>query len=500
MKKVLFVTSELYPLIKTGGLADVSSSLPAALGRLGLDIIPILPGYPAVMAGLQAQKQLKVFTPEKTGFASALIEGEVPSTGQRIWTVDCPALFDREGGPYIDSNKQDWPDNSQRFGFFCDIISRIALGQCDLNWVPDVVHGNDWQSGLAIAHLHRHRNRPATVMTIHNLAYQGLFAHQEFIALNLPCEWWQADGVEFYGHFSFLKAGLQFADMITTVSPNYAGEILSPEQGYGFEGLLNHRKAHLKGILNGADYDHWNPETDPQIDYQYGPKSLQQKTRNKISLQQQTSLSNNKTRPLIGVVSRLVHQKGMDMLPEIINRFINDEVQWAILGSGDPNTENQLRTLAEQHPEKCHLVLAYDEKLAHKIEAAADLFFMPSRYEPCGLNQIYSLKYGTLPVATKTGGLLDTIIDADDANLAAGTATGFLTDGHDIDTLEARLRQALQAFQNKPLWLKLRRNAMAKNFTWHNSAKQYLDIYQKAQRLNQKNSLESATKETGQAH
>lgn len=496
MTKVLFVTSEFYPLIKTGGLADVSSSLPAALSRLGADIVPILPGYPAVMEGLQARKQLKVFTPAETAYATTILEGTATPGGQKIWVVDCPALFDREGGPYMDANKQDWSDNSRRFGHFCDIVSQLALGQCGLSWVPDLVHCNDWQGGLVFAHLHHHADlhphekRPATLMTIHNIAYQGLFSYAEFEALSLPNEWWASGGVEFHGHFSFLKAGIHYADVITTVSPHYAKEILSPEQGYGFEGLLNHRKKHLSGILNGADYQQWDPATDAYIPYQYGPTSLQQKNLNKTALQQATSLASNKKLPLIGIVSRFAHQKGMDLLPSIIERFIEDDVQWVVLGSGDGHIEEQLLALSHSNPKKCQVKLGYDENLAHNIEAAADIFFMPSRYEPCGLNQIYSLKYGTIPVATKTGGLVDTIINADDANLAAGTATGFLANSNDIDILEARLRQALLAFQNKPLWLKLRRTAMAQDFSWNNSAKQYLAAYKQAQTLNQKQALE----------
>lgn len=496
MTKVLFVTSEFYPLIKTGGLADVSSSLPAALSHLGLDIIPVLPGYPAVMEGLQAPKQLKVFTPAETPYATTLYEACVAPSGQKIWVVDTPELFNRDGGPYVDSNKQDWPDNCLRFGHFCDIVSRLSLGQCGLSWVPDLVHGNDWQGGLVFAHLHHYahlhpqKKRPATLITIHNIAYQGLFSYAEFEALSLPHEWWASGGVEFHGHFSFLKAGINYADVITTVSPHYAQEILSPEQGYGFEGLLNHRKEHLIGILNGADYAQWNPKTDAYIPHQYGPTSLQQKNLNKVALQQSTGLASNKKLPLIGIVSRLAYQKGMDFLRTMIERFIEDDVQWVVLGSGDPHIEQELLALSRLHPEKCQVRIGYDENMAHHIEAAADIFFMPSRYEPCGLNQIYSLKYGTIPVTTKTGGLADTIIDADDANLAAGTATGFLADNDHIDVLEMRLRQALLAFQNKPLWLKLRRTAMAQDFSWNNSARQYLSAYNQAQTLNQKKALE----------
>ena len=491
MTNVLFVTSECYPLIKTGGLADVSYSLPRALSHSGINIIPILPGYPAVLAGLTELKAIKIFSPTETAFSTTIYEGYVSQSTQKIWVVDTPDLFKREGGPYIDPNHQDWPDNSQRFGHFCDIVSRLSLGQCNLSWVPDIVHCNDWQTGLVCAHLHPHKNGPASIMTIHNLAYQGLFSFEEFEALSLPQSWWSIDGAEFHGHFSFLKAGLSYADAITTVSPTYAREILSPEQGYGFEGLLNYRRERLTGILNGADYQQWNPETDKYISNQYGPKSLTRKALNKASLQKSSGLEVSKQTPLIGIVSRLAHQKGMDFLSDIIERFIDDKTddttgnkiraQWIILGSGDKKIEQQLLSLSQRHPEKCQVRLGYDENLAHNIEAAADIFFMPSRYEPCGLNQIYSLKYGTIPVATKTGGLADTIINADDANKAAGTATGFLADENSLDELESCIRRALLAFQNKSLWLKLRRTAMAQDFSWKTSAEQYLDVYKQAQ-------------------
>lgn len=480
MYKVLFVTSECWPLVKTGGLADVSSSLPLALKAQGLDVVTLLPAYRGVKSCFKKLKKLGSINSDYCVEPIELFEGIVEISGQKIWLVDAPSLYSRVGGPYLDQTKKEWGDNSHRFALFCRVACEIAMGRAVNSWRPDVVHGNDWQTGLIPALLSLETKPPATLFTIHNIAYQGIYMRYTFDELRLPEAWWHYQALEFYGNFSFLKAAIVFADYITTVSPSYAEEIKHSDKGCGLDGLLNHRAKALSGILNGVDDHCWNPKTDTCIAYPYDAQSLQNKRKNKQRLQRQLGLAPNPSAPLIGIIGRFAYQKGIDLVIEQITRFKNSPCQWAILGSGDLALENDMRYLAEKYAGKVSVTIGYDECLAHQIEAGADLFLMPSRYEPCGLNQMYSLRYGTVPIVTRTGGLIDTVVDLNAQTLAAGTASGFWAQEATADALTQALHRALDAYNNKPLWLKLRRNGMAHDFSWHRSAQAYVQLYKKA--------------------
>ncbi|MBL4608019.1 MAG: glycogen synthase GlgA [Pseudomonadales bacterium] len=476
MSKILFITSECWPLIKTGGLADVSSSLPVALQQLGEDVITLLPAYQGVKQHLKSLEHIATIDNDFFEEEVKLLSGTVSSTGQHLWLLDAPSLFDRDGGPYQDQNKQDWQDNAYRYSILCRVACEIAMGRAVPSWKPDVVHCNDWQTGLVPALLSLEKDSPATIFTIHNIAYQGIYMRHIFDNLKLPDSWWHHETLEFHGNFSFLKGGLIFADRITTVSPSYAEEIKTSDKGCGMDGLLRHKASVLNGILNGVDYSSWDPSIDTYIKYPYSEKTLKNKRKNKQALQKELRLKGDKKLPVIGIVSRFAHQKGIDLVIEQIHRFIQQPVQWAILGSGDQAIEESLEALAKEFPDKVGVKIGYDEGLAHRIEAGADIFLMPSRYEPCGLNQMYSLRYGTVPVVTKTGGLADTVLDADDES----GGTGFLVAQPNVDEVEKGLKRALSAYKNKAQWLKLRRRGMAQDFSWQESATAYLHLYEDA--------------------
>ncbi len=476
MSKVLFVTSECWPLIKTGGLADISSSLPLALQNKGEDVLTLLPAYRGVKKHFKPLRNIATINSDYFDETIELLVGSISSTGQNICLLDAPSLFDREGGPYKDSHKQDWDDNAYRFALLCRVACEIAMGRTMPDWKPDVVHCNDWQTGLIPALLSLEANPPASIFTIHNIAYQGIYMRHIFDPLKLPESWWHYEALEFHGNFSFLKGGIVFSNRVATVSPTYAEEIKNSDKGCGLDGLLNFRATELSGILNGVDYSSWDPKSDKYIKHPYDQRTLKNKRLNKTVLQKEMGLNNDGKLPVIGVVSRFAHQKGIDLVIEQIRRFSHEPVQWAILGSGDTNIEEELEALAEQFPDKVGIKTGYDEGLAHRIEAGADIFLMPSRYEPCGLNQMYSLRYGTVPVVCKTGGLADTVIDAADGALA----TGFLIAQADADEVEIGLKRALSAYQNKALWLKLRRRGMAQEFSWQESAAAYLRLYEEA--------------------
>lgn len=476
-KKILFVTSEVHPLIKTGGLGDVSGALPLALKGLKQDIRIILPAYrdairrsgPYTIASL-------VFHPESHPIR--LLEGRLPGTDIPLWLVDIPSLFDRPGNPYLGPDGRDWHDNALRFAMFARAVVTIALDQAGLDWYPDIVHCNDWQTGLIPALLSLNATRPSTVFTIHNLAYQGLFPAEQFRQLGLPTALWGMDGLEFYDQLSFIKGGLLFADMLSTVSPTYAKEIRTPAFGCQLDGLLRHRADRLVGILNGADYGEWSPEHDPHLAHHYHVDNLRGKAANKAALQRELGLSRDPGTALIGFVGRLVEQKGVDLLLAILVNLFEQPLQVAILGSGNEAFEQALATLASHYPQRCHVKIGFSEALAHRIEAGADIFLMPSRYEPCGLNQIYSLRYGTVPVVRRTGGLADTVIDFD-AGLA--TATGFVFEEATPAALMTALQRALRIYADAPRdWQRLIHNGMHQDYSWLQSAKAYLELYQQA--------------------
>lgn len=475
---VLFATSECFPLIKTGGLADVAGSLTAALQRAGVQVTLIMPAYRSVRQKLPAPSASYRIDDAFVAEDLVVLEHQLPEDGTRLLLVDCPSLYDRPAGPYVDADGADWPDNALRFGMFCRAVVALLAGRSTLQETFTVVHCNDWQTGLIPAFI-RHESLPVkSVLTIHNLAYQGIFPREEFDRMALPDEWWAYDKAEFYGNFSFLKAGIVYADAVTTVSPTYAAEILHEPAAAGMSGLLRFHRHKLQGILNGADYDIWNPATDPLIRFHFDADNLAEKLHNKLDLQRHFGLQLGKSIPLIGLVSRLVHQKGVDWILDVMANMTDVKVQWVVLGAGDKVFEQRLRALAQQFPRSIAVSIGYDEGLAHRIEAGADLFVMPSRYEPCGLNQIYSLRYGTLPIVRATGGLADTVTDTDAESLKAGTATGFVYQGDTSADLEQCVRRAIGYFGKRKTWSGIQRNAMSRQFDWQSSARQYIALYQ----------------------
>ena len=478
MSKILYVSSEAFPLVKTGGLGDVAGSLPAALLRNSQDARILLPAYPEVMRKITKSKICAVTS--YYDLPVEIIETRLPGSNVIVWLVDCPVAFDRSGGPYTDNDGHVWSDNAQRFAIFCHAAVDIALGKLNLGWQPDVVHCNDWQSGLVPALLSQHPVRPATVFTIHNLAYQGVFDYQTFIDLKLPAELWHIDGLEFYGQLSFIKGGLAYADKITTVSPTYAREILQPEYGYGLDGLLNHRLEDLSGVLNGIDEKHWNPGTDKHLVQQYNRRTLNKKDLNKTELQRELLLPVDASMPMIGMVSRLVEQKGLDIILHALEQMLAIPAQVVILGTGESHYEKQLMALASQNASNLKVIIGYDETLAHKIEAASDLYLMPSIFEPCGLNQLYSLRYGTLPVVTYVGGLADTVIDASDENIELKTANGFVLKAKTAAELFVAIQRAMVLYQKPEAWRQLQLAAMSGHYSWQASAEQYIALYEQA--------------------
>jgi starch synthase len=483
-KKILFVASEAYPLVKTGGLGDVAYSLPHALAARGADLRLVLPGYRALLSQLD---QVHILGWLDVRGAEGVVSVRILETRHAdfrfpLWVVDCPPLFDRPGNPYVDADGQDWPDNAERFAVFARAAALLATDALDLGWRPDVVHTNDWQTGLVAALLADRPNRPKTVFTIHNLAYGGYFPHGDFVRLQLPSHWWSPEGVEFHGGFSMLKAGIVYADAVTTVSPTYAREITTPEFGYGLDGLLLSRAYKLHGILNGIDATIWNPSTDAFLPAHYSVGRINPgKRRNKQALLGRFAAPMDEAAlqtPLFGVVSRLVEQKGIDwVLAALPVLLAETDARFAILGSGQAVYEQELMRLAKQHPERVFVEIGYDEPLAHLIEAGADIFLMPSRFEPCGLNQMYSLRYGTPPVVYRTGGLADTVVDADAATLADGTANGFVFDVPEVAAFLDAIRRALALHGQPAVWRRVQQAGMGRSFDWRDSAGHYLALY-----------------------
>jgi starch synthase len=482
--KILFVASEAYPLVKTGGLGDVLYSLPHAVHARGADVRLLLPGYRALLRQLEQVRIVGwIDVRGAEGIDSArILETRHPDYAFPLWVVDCPPLFDRSGNPYINANGQDWPDNAERYTVFSRVAALLALDALDLGWKPDVVHAHDWQTGLVAAFLAEHPGRPKTVFTIHNLAYSGYFPHGDFVRLQLPSHWWSPEGVEFHGGLSMLKAGIVYADAITTVSPTYAAEICTPEFGYGLDGLLLSRSYKLHGILNGIDTRLWDPHTDARLPAHYSAaRILPGKRRNKQALLGRflPAVDNAMlAAPLLGLVGRLVEQKGIDwVLAAIPVLLAETDARFVILGSGQVSYEQKLTRLAKQHPDRVFVEIGYDESLAHLIEAGADMFLMPSRFEPCGLNQMYSLRYGTPPIVYKTGGLADTVVDADAAALADASANGFVFESPDTASFLEAIRRALDLYRQAPRWRRLQQTGMQQSFDWSDSAAHYLDLY-----------------------
>jgi starch synthase len=475
--RILFATPECAPWVKTGGLADVSAALPAALEGLGHDVRVLLPAYPSVLEAA-AYRRPFVEIPATAHFPACTVHQSPLPSGVPAWLIQCPELFERDGGPYQDRDGRDWDDNAQRFGKLARVAALLAGDANPLDWRPDVLHCNDWQTGLAPAYLHFAGGaRAATVMTIHNLAFQGLFPPEEVARLGLPPESYAIEGVEFWGSLSFLKAGLQYADAITTVSPTYAREIQREPLGFGLQGLLAARSGVLHGIANGIDVAEWDPSTDRLIAQRYDADRLTSKAFNKEALQERLGLPPEARVPLVGMVSRLTQQKGIDLVVEVAREIVGLPAQLVVLGSGERELESALADVAKARAQRVAVRLGYDEALAHLIEAGADMFLMPSRFEPCGLNQMYSQRYGTPPVARATGGLADTIVDATPETLADGTATGFLFVEESPVALLAAIERALELYREPKQWRQLQRTGMAMDFSWGAAARQYAEVY-----------------------
>jgi len=480
MRKVLFVTSEIHPLIKTGGLADVAGSLPQALSELNCDLRILLPYYRETKKKLATIKQIAKFSVAGLPDTMTLLESVLPGTNLKIWLLDYPLAFDRPGNPYLDSSGQPWTDNAARFTLFAKAAVLIATGQILSDWKPDIIHCNDWQSALIPALLAQQRQRPATLFTIHNLAYQGLYSRKIFDTLALPDYFWSPDTLEFYDQFSFIKGGLVFADQINTVSPTYAKEIQTTEFGYGLEGLLKHKADRLTGILNGIDMTAWDPATDNAITKNFSAETLPHKYKNKTALQKEFSLPVDKSIPLIGMVGRLVYQKGIDLVLDALPKLMKHQFQLVILGSGEKEYEKSISKICTQFPKQIATHIGYDEAQAHRIEAGSDMFLMPSRFEPCGLNQLYSLRYGSIPVVGDVGGLSDSIVDLSKVTQKDRTATGFKMADTSPASLIATIERALQTYKKPHIWNNIIRSAMKQDFSWEKSARKYVQLYEKA--------------------
>lgn len=474
--RVLFVTSEVAPLVKTGGLADVSAALPAALRRLGDDVRVLMPGYPQVLRALEAFRVEAFFT-GVTGFPDFRLFTSTLSDGVPLWVIDCPGLYQRDGGIYQDSKGKDWPDNALRFGLLSKVAAILGGEDSPIDWHPDVVHCNDWQTGLTPAYMHFSPGGAPTVMTVHNLAFQGVFPPETVAELELPEISFHPYGLEYYGYMSFLKAGLFYANHITTVSPTYALEIQSEALGFGMQGLLQDKQYHLTGILNGIDDREWNPATDEALAHPYSIERMAGKADNKHALQKRMGLDVNPDVPLFGLVSRFTHQKGVDVVLEIAPQLIAAHAQLVLLGSGDATMQADALALAKNYPGQVATMVGFDEGLSHLIEAGADIFLMPSRFEPCGLNQMYSQRYGTPPIVHATGGLVDSVVDSSKETLASGEASGFVFHSMSPSALLTCIQRALTKYHNKKVWTQLQLNGMKKDFAWLKSAEKYREIY-----------------------
>ncbi len=466
------------PWVKTGGLGDVAAALPAALHRAHHDVRVLIPAYPALLKAFPESHQvaeLPALTPALP--PARLLAAE--ADGLPLLLLDCPALFDRPGNPYLDAHGHDWADNGIRFGLLSLVAARLGQPASPLGWQPEVVNLNDWQSALAPAWLHYEGGAP-NVVTVHNIAFQGNFAADLLPALGLPAHAWRFDGVEYHGQLSFLKAGLQLATLISTVSPTYAREIQDEAFGYGLAPLLRHRAGALRGILNGVDSALWNPTADPALTVPYGANRLAAKRENKRALQQEMGLDVTADRPLFGVISRLTEQKGLDLVLTLGEGITHLPAQLAVLGSGDKALEAGFRKLAARFPGQIAVKLGFDEALAHRIEAGADCFLMPSRFEPCGLNQMYSLRYGTPPIVRATGGLADTVVDVSEQTLADKTANGFVIADATPHELWLALERATRCWHERKLWQRIQQNGMRRDFSWEHAARDYLTLYRDA--------------------
>ncbi|BAB54020.1 MULTISPECIES: glycogen synthase GlgA [Mesorhizobium] len=471
--QVLSVTPEIFPLIKTGGLADVTGALPVALAAKGVTMRTLIPGFPAVMEGFKKRKAVYQYPLLQGGKASI---HAVQIAGLDLFVLDAPHLFDRPGGPYGNASGADWPDNWRRFAALSQAGADIAGGAIS-GYLPEIVHAHDWQSAMTLAYM-RYGKAVGTpsMMTVHNLAFQGQFGAGIFGELGLPAVAMALDGVEYYGGVGFLKAGLQAAWAITTVSPTYAQEIRSPEFGMGLDGLINMRSSDLYGIVNGIDTAIWDPETDKHLVSNYTATTLKARAPNRAAVEERFGLDRDDS-PIVCVISRLTWQKGMDILATVIDGIVATGARLAILGSGDAGLEGALLAAAARHRGRIGVVIGYDEGLSHTMQGGCDAIIIPSRFEPCGLTQLYGLRYGCVPVVARTGGLADTIIDANEAAMAAGVATGLQFAPNNGGAMLHAIRRLVDAYADPAAFETIQRQGMKADVSWDKSAEKYLELY-----------------------
>ena len=480
--KILFATPECAPWVKTGGLGDVSGALPSALAAQGHDVRVLLPAYRGMKVSGEVGDGIDL--PATGPWPAAQLLPVRADNGVTLLLLACPSLYQRPGGPYVDHAGHDYADNAMRFGFLSHVAALLGTKRSPIEgWQADVVHANDWPCALAPLYLAQARERnaheavAASVVTIHNLAFQGVFPMDQADRLEIPSHWRGMDGAEFWGQLSMLKAGLQFAQAITTVSPNYAREIQTEEFGVGLDGVLRSRADRLTGILNGIDMQVWNPATDPLLPHRYGPGDFAGKARNKAALQAQCGLEADPGALLFGLVSRMTSQKGIDLLLGQIDLLLQGGGQVVVLGTGDPGLQKALSEAAARSPKAISVTVGFSEPLAHLIEAGADGFLMPSRFEPCGLNQMYSQAYGTPPVVGGVGGLVDSVVDATDDPV---NGTGFVMRSQDADGFADAIKRLRAAWKQPKQWRRLQANGMARPFGWEASARRYIGVYEEA--------------------
>ena len=481
--RVLHAAAEWFPLVKTGGLADVVSALPVAQHDIGLKARLLLPAYPALREAMESARVIVQCGPAFGAGRVTLLRGRLPGYPIPVYLIDAPWFFARRGNPYLGPSGSEWPDNALRFALLGWVAAQLAEGGLDPSWSPQILHAHDWHAALAPVYLAAHgahagtERRSRSVLTVHNLAYQGRFPVDGFAGLQLP-DWMSGPaGIEFHGDLRFLKGGLIFADRITTVSPTYAREILTPAEGQQLEPVLQHRAQALSGIVNGIDTGVWNPAADPAIATPYDAQHLEGKSACKQALQVECGLEANPQAPLLTVVSRLTPQKGLDLLLGALGNWLALGGQVALLGTGDAGLEQAWRAAAEAHPGRVAVRIGYDEAFAHRLIAGADLIGVPSRFEPCGLTQLYGLRYGTLPLVHRVGGLADTVVDADESALREDRATGFAFDGASSEALAGALHRAHTLWQQPPAWQQIIRRAMAQDTSWQAPAARYADLY-----------------------
>lgn len=476
--RILHVAAEVYPLVKTGGLADVVAALPAALADRGLDVRLLLPGMPAILNGVSDLQRVIRLGPAFGAAVITLCLGRLPDSGLPAYVIDAPFLYRRDGNPYLGPDGRDWSDNHRRFALLGWIAAHLAGGDLDHDWQPTVVHAHDWHAGLAPTYVAQNPAlNTATVFTIHNLAFRGLFPLDHHTDLGLLISGADQSALEFHGQLSFMKSALVHAKRVNAVSPTYAREICTREFGWGLDGLLRGRGSDLSGILNGVDYSIWDPTSDPALPRAYSSDNLSGKTVCKLQLQAEMGFTVDAKVPLFAVVSRLTSQKGMDLLLAVLPTLLAEGGQLVVIGSGDADVEAGFRAAAAEHGDAVSVYLGYDDALSHRIIAAADVLLVPSRFEPCGLTQLYALRYGTLPLVRRIGGLADTVVAISAETLRRGTANGFAFDDASRRALAACISEACAVFREPAVWHQVQQYGMAQDFSWADSAARYEALY-----------------------